>query len=188
MKKSVPVLLICLLIFSFIGFGCASAPSAGPGADSNEMPPWLNELPPENALWGIGIAKQSNLAMSKTTAEARGRVSIAQQLNSYIQAMFIDYNRDAGANGSQANISLQESISRQVTNMQLTGATPVRNWVAKDGTYWVLIECPKSTVKDSVSSIIDNEAAQYAEFKASQALDMLDAQLAKNDKPLQTNN
>jgi hypothetical protein len=188
MKKSVPMLLISLLVFSFVGFGCASTQSAGPGADSNEMPPWLNEIPPENALWGIGIAKQSNLSMSKTTAEARGRVSIARQLNSYIQAMFTDYNRDAGTSGAQANVSLQEDISRQVTNLQLTGSTPIRNWVAKDGTYWVLIECPKSTVKDSVSGIIDNEAAQYAEFKASQALEMLDAQLAKNDKPLQTNN
>jgi hypothetical protein len=187
MKKSVLMLLTSALVLSLMVSGCASKAKSEANNSAIDSPAWLNEMPPEDAIWGIGIAKQSSLSMSQTTAEARGRVSIARQLNSYIQAMFTDYNRDAGTAGSQANVSLQEDVSRQVTNMNLTGATPVRKYIAKDGTYWTVIECKKLSAKAAISNVFDSEAAQYAEFKASQALQMMDNQLAKNDKPLQTN-
>jgi hypothetical protein len=183
MKKACFVTLV--LIFGFVLAGCTTSSVA---VASSDMPPWLNDFPPEDVIWGIGIAKQSSAQMSMTTAEARARVSIARQLNTKVQAMFTDYNLDAGNVRNQANSSLQEDVSRQITNMDVSGARPIQRWQAKDGTWWFLVEMKKSDAKNQVASILGNQEAAFAQFKTKQALDMMDAQLAKNEKPLQVDN
>jgi hypothetical protein len=176
-KKGIfPVLMAALVLG-----GCAS----GAKNKDADTPPWLNDLPPEGYVWGIGIAKQSSDQFSMTTAEARARTSIARQLETTVQAMFVDYSRDSGTVDSQSALSLQEDVQRQITNMKLTNAQPKERWKAPDGTWWVLIEYNKADAKNEVAAIIDNEAARFAEFKKDEALRMLDDQLKKNERPLQ---
>jgi hypothetical protein len=185
--KKLGFVLVSLLISMAI-IACGSSPSSSAAAGPVNTPDWINDFPPEDAIWGIGIAKQSSASMSMTTAEARARVAIARQLSTKVQAMFTDYNLDAGAAGSQASSSLQEDVSRQVTNMDVSGARPIKRWQAPDGTWWYLVEMRKSDARTQVASILKNEEAQYAQFKSQQALDMLDRQLANNEKPAQVNN
>jgi hypothetical protein len=126
--------------------------------------------------------------MSMTTAEARARVAIARQLSSKVQAMFTDYNQDAGNAGNQANASLQEDVSRQIANMDVSGARPIQRWEAPDSTWWYLVEFKKSDARKTVAGIVGNEEAAFAQFKAQQALDKLDAHLAKPEKPVRIDN
>jgi len=177
----------CLILLAF-GLVLAACASNSVVTKESDMPPWLNDLPPEDAIWGIGLAKQSSPQMSMTTAEARARVAIARQLSTKVQAMFTDYNLDAGNVRNQANASLQEDVSRQITNMDISGARPIQRWQAKDGTWWYLVEMKKADAKKQIASILGNEEAAYAQFKTQQALQMMDAQLAKNEKPLQVDN
>ena len=185
MKKG---LLMCLTVIAVIlvATGCGSAPASAPAQDPN-MPSWLNDFPPEDALWGIGSARQSSPQMSMTTAEARARTSIARQLNAKVDAMFTDYNRDAGTVGSQTALSLQEDVSRQITSIQLNGARPIQKWQAPDGTWWFLVEYKISDAKAALAPMFTSEEARYAEFKAEEALRMLDAQLARQEKPVLVN-
>jgi hypothetical protein len=118
-----------------------------------------------------------------TTAEARARTSIARQLNAKVEAMFTDYMRDAGTVGSQAALSLQEDVGRQVTSIQLNGARPVKRWKAPDSTWWYLVEYRVSDARAALSTVFDSEAARFAEFKADEALRMMDAQLARGGRP-----
>jgi hypothetical protein len=46
------------------------------------------------------------------------------------------------------------------------------------------VEYKISDAKAAMSAVFDSEAARYAEFKADEALRMLDEQLAKSEKPL----
>jgi len=182
MKKLFLSLCLTAAVLTVTACGSSSAAvSKGP----DNTPEWLNDFPPEDVIWGIGTAKQSSTSMSMTTAEARARVAIARQLNTKVQAMFTDYNLDAGNVKNQANTSLQEDVSRQITNMDVSGARPIKRWQAPDGTWWYLVELKKSDARKTVASILGNEEAAYAQFKAMQALQMLDAQLAKQEKPVQ---
>jgi hypothetical protein len=185
MKKFCSILVVLALVF--VAVSCKSAPAAAPSGPATS-PEWLNDFPPEDVLWGIGVAKQSSPSLSMTTAEARARVAIARQLSTKVQAMFTDYNLDAGNVNNQANTSLQEDVSRQVTNMDVSGARPIKRWEAPDGTWWYLLELSKSAAQNAVATILRNEEASYAQFKAEQALKELDAQLARNEKPLQVSN
>ena len=186
MKKLFAVkkmVLLITVIFVIILAGCATG---SPKQDPN-TPPWLNDLPPSDYIWGIGIAKQSSEQQSMTFAEARGRTAIARQLDTLVQAMLTDYNRDAGTTGSKTALSLQEDVSRQITNIRLQNAQPIQRWKSPDGTWWYLVQYRKADAKKDIAAIFDNEAARYAEFKANEALRMMDAQLQKNERPLQVN-
>jgi hypothetical protein len=179
----------CFIVLAFfiavLLMACKSSPATTTAAAGPiTTPDWLNEFPPEDVIWGIGTARQTSASMSMTTAEARARVSIARQLDNKVQAMFTDYNLDAGNVSSQANASMQEDVSRQITNVNLSGARPIKRWQAPDGTWWFLVEYSKSNAKNAVASILGNEEAAFAQFKAQQALDMLDKQLAKSEKPV----
>jgi len=175
----------CMMAVVLMMMACASSPAAAPAAAAvpANMPSWVNEMPPEDALWGIGTAKQSSPSMSMTTAENRARVDIARQLKQKVQNMFTDYNLDAGNAGKQANVSLQEDVSRLLTNADLSGARRNQMWVAPDGMYWIRVEYKISDAKNTVASALRNEEAQYAQFKSAQALQMMDAQFAKSEKP-----
>ncbi|GHV80305.1 hypothetical protein AGMMS49944_20960 [Spirochaetia bacterium] len=184
MKKGLFLCLTALAVV-FLTVSCSGSPNSK-RADPN-TPPWLNDLPPADEIWGIGAAKQSSEQMSMTMAETRARAGIARQLNAKVEDMITDYTRDAGTTASQTALSLQEVVTRQVTSMQLKGVQPIRKWRAPDGTYWYLVSYPKAEAEKALTELItnavDNEAARFAEFKADEALRMLDAQLARNVKP-----
>jgi hypothetical protein len=186
MKKG---LFLCLTVLAaaLLAVSCGSAPAPSAQQSDPNTPPWLNDFAPEDVIWGIGSAKQSSDQMSLTMAETRARAGIARQLNARIEDMITDYTRDAGTAASQAALSLQEVITRQVTAMQLNGARPIQKWKAPDGAWWYLVEYKKADAQAALKNIIDSEAARYAEFKAGEALRMLDAQLAKNEKPVVVN-
>jgi hypothetical protein len=180
MKKIFPA--IGVLFLALLAFGCKSQPASASAPVI--LPPWINEAVPEDALWGIGNAKQSSAQMSMTLSEARARADIARQLNTIVEGMITDYTRDANmGTANQASIGLQESINRQLSQAQLTGARRDQLWTAPDGAIWARVVYSKADAAkfaaDSVKNVIDNEAARYAEFKAMEAAKMMDEQLSK---------
>jgi hypothetical protein len=180
--KKFSILLVCLV--AVFAAGCNSVPPDTRVDDPN-VPEWLNDFPPEDALWGIGSAKQSTDNLSMTAAEARARQNIANQLSVEVQGMITDYARDAGTVNDQTSLALVESVSRQVTNANLSGVTPLKRWKSPNGTWWYLLQLKKADAARAAADIIDSEAARYSEFKTMEALKLMDAQLAKkNDKPV----
>jgi hypothetical protein len=169
--------LILAVAGAVLTAGCGSSPEAPPQENAN-VPEWINEFPPEDALWGIGSAKQSTENLSMTMAESRARQSISYQLNTIARGMITDYARDAGSGDNQSSAQLAEAVGRQLTSSQLTGATPIKRWKAADGTWWYLVQYGKSSAAKTMANVISNEAAQYAEFKAMDALKTADAELA----------
>jgi hypothetical protein len=173
MKKAIVILMVLSLVMAV---SCVSAPAAAPAASSS-LPPWINDVPPEDAIWGIGNAKMQDPRRNLNAAQARGRTSIARELDTKVQAMLTDYYLEAGG----ANTSLYEDVARQITNINVSGARMVNSWEdPKDGTLWVCMSYKKSDAKAAVASILKGEEAQYAQFKAQQAMDKMDAYLASS--------
>ena len=179
MKKCVTVLFALMLALTVIG--CKSAPAS---AANPNLPDFvLNPPVQEDAIFRIGSAKLSSLNQSMTMAEARARQSLAFQLSANVQAMITDYARDAGTTNNTTALQLSEQVGRQLTQTTLVGAVPTKREQTPDGTFWVLISYSKSAAakaaSDTMKGIIDNDASRYAEFKAMDALKLMDAQLEK---------
>ena len=182
MKKGIITVLI--LVLAFMAFGCKSSAAAAIVSDTN-MPVWINEQPPEDMLWGIGVSANAQQQMRMTMAEAGARADIARQLSTSVQGMVTDYAREAGGINNTAAMQFQETVNRQITEAELRGAVRELYWTTPDGkTLWVRMKMSKAdaakTAADQIDKAIESEAARYAEFKAMDALKMMDQNLKKN--------
>ncbi len=181
--KTIRHIALAVLVVFFI-VGCASQPEPAPAPKpdtgaSIDAPDWfLNPPQADDAIYGIGTAKMSDLARSRNVATSRARNDIAFQMNAQIEAAIIDYAQEAGVDDNNQVISFVETISRQTTETTLQGTRQENAYVAQDGTVYVLVSFPKNNfLEASAQAFQRNEDAAFAEFKAQQALDMLDSQM-----------
>ncbi|MDR2633888.1 MAG: LPP20 family lipoprotein [Treponema sp.] len=175
MNKTEPVFLS--LAFAVLVSACTSVPKAA--SVPNPLIPDFVSKPPvqEDSIFGIGSAKLSSINQALLLAEERARQSLAFQLHANVQAMITDYTRSAKREHAPASLEFAEAIGRQVSRMTLKGAVPVRRQKTPDGTFWVLISYSKADAAKTLAGIIEHEASLYAEFKALDALKMMDQQL-----------
>ena len=132
-----------------------------------------------STVWGYG--KQSTFQLSKTISMTNARADIARQIETSIQAAVVSYAQESGVDDNTQTIKFAESITREITNTKLSGATPERFEQDDDGGVWVLMSYPKNSMMEAAEELFArNEDAAFAEFKAAQALEMLDAQLMNN--------
>jgi hypothetical protein len=177
MKKATIIVLMTALVF----MGCQSAPAVS----DPDLPPWINEQPPAGMLWGIGVSSNAQQNMRLTMADSAARQDLARQLQVLAQGMVTDYAREAGGIDNTAAMQFQESVSRQIAQANLQGAVRDLVWTTPDKkTLWMRVRLSKEdaarTAAEQTQKAIESEAARYAEFKAMDALKMMDQQLERN--------
>jgi hypothetical protein len=174
MKKH--YLLFAAVVSVSLVMGCGSSPVSSAQAN---VPEWVDELPPNDYFWGIGFAKLQNESLGRETATSRARRNVAAQLGTLVQSMLTDYAREAGTLQNSTSIQFIESVTRNVVDMNVSGAVPNAKKRMSDGTWWVRVALKKADAQKLASDIIENEASMYAEFKAQEALRMLDYQIGQ---------
>ena len=188
--KKLTIALFIVVAASF-AISCASAPAPAPAPvavaepDKSGLPDFvLNPPLATDAIYGVGYAKQSTMALSIKVAKTNARADIASQIQTTIQEAITSYAQEAGVDDNKQLISFVETITRQITDQTLSGAAPKSLQPMDDGGVWVLMVYGKEALKDSFKDVAEgferNEDAAFAEFKASQAIDKLDYQLANN--------
>ena len=141
----------------------------------------LNPPVATDAIYGVGYGKQSTFALSRTVAQTNARADIAKQVETTIQSAVTSYAQEAGVDGDTQTIQFLETVTKEITDQTLSGATPVRMEQDNDGGVWVLMQYPKQALLDAAeASFVRNEASAFAEFKADQAVDRLNRELADN--------
>ena len=183
--KKITIALLVIMVALF-AMSCASAPApAAVEQDKSGLPDFvLNPPMATDAIYGVGFAKQSTMALSIKVAETNARADIASQIETTIQEAITAYAQEAGVDENTQLISFVETITRQITDTTLSGATPKSRVPMDDGGVWVLMVYGKDALIDSFEDVAEgferNEDAAFAEFKAAQALEKLDYQLANN--------
>ncbi|MCL2276682.1 MAG: hypothetical protein FWC21_02165 [Treponema sp.] len=170
-------LLFIAITVTVLVTGCASAPAAPAIEPTPAAPSWLAELPPAMEVWGIGFAKLQNESLAMQTATTRAQAEAALQISSLVQAMLTDYASESGIIDNPRSIIAIENIQRNIINMNLSGSGINARERMSDGTWWVRIAVKKEDALKQIDLIINNEAADYAEFRADQAIRQLDYQL-----------
>ena len=182
MKRNLIIIGSLLMIFAMMA-GCASGEKV---QERRDLPEWfLNPPVSEDVIYGLGMAKMSSDSLSRDTAIARARKDVALQVSTRVQSMMTDYAQEAGAEGNTQVITFVESITKQVADVELQGAVTEKVYAAVDGNWFAMVSYPKSTLTEEVADIFTrNEDAAFAEFKADQALERLEASL--EDEPLKS--
>ncbi|MCL2441667.1 MAG: hypothetical protein FWD14_07985 [Treponema sp.] len=124
------------------------------GQQNNNIPPWFNELPPDDEIWRIGDAYLVNNRHSMNLAEIKARAHIISQIHIRIISRA---NDDEFKNLVNSLINL---ITIQASFEIINDTRILRQWVSPDGVSWCLIAIKKSDVR-KYTSIIANIFDEY---------------------------
>jgi hypothetical protein len=121
---------------------------------SNNVPPWIDDVPPENELWGLGTAKLVNSRNSMDLAELRARCTVA--LDIYCPVFYsVD---DDESNDLLFFFMMYASVD---ISFEIINDTKVlRAWESPDGTSWCLVAMDKADAK-KYTSICENIYQRY---------------------------
>lgn len=190
MKKAMFTLAALMMVFALVSCGSDPAPADNNNVRGMDVPDFFL-MPPQadDAIYGIGVAKSSDLARARDLAASRARADIAKQVAVSVETMLTDYFQEAGVEGDTQSMQFIESITKEVASIELSGATTKEAYIAEDGNVYVMVEYPLNTfLEDQVADVFErNEGAAFAEFKAEQALERLNAEL-ENNPPASTEN
>ena len=159
---------------------------AGCGASGSSQtkvgiaPDWVNDDPPEDGFCGIGFAKTMDPSLGYQTAVFRARRDIAAQISAAVTAMLRDYSREAGTINNPAAVKSIESVGMELIDRDLTNARVVKRQQTSDGSWWVKVELgTRAAAKIANDSVVDNEAARFAEWKHADAEKRMEYELQK---------
>ena len=110
----------------------------------------------EGLICGVGSASGSrNVSLMRTTAIGRGRTEISRTLSTQVKAMLKDYaSTTTGGQefGRDANDEQHiVDVSKQITDMSLSGTEMADSWISQTGTYYALVALDGEKFSDAVS-------------------------------------
>ena len=184
-KKSI---YLALLIMLFL-VGCAttdyttSSRPASPNVPS-DVPDWYMETPSDGEyvyVTGMGNGSNINIALGKAKALAQQEMS--EKISAEVQSMVKNYMQESGVDDNESSINFYESTSKTVSNNTMNGFEVLKKYpYAKPGggyTVYIQAGIKTGTVQGEVLSAVQSDEAKYAEFKASQAFQALEAEVSK---------
>jgi len=173
--KKLLYLIIAMAVMTLV-LGCGSAPAASSNkAAQSSLPAWFNEAPSEDAVFGIGIAKLTNSTLALETATTRAQRDIARQVNAVVQGMLTDYANESGLASNPRSMISIENIGKNLINMNLTGSTVDKRDQGADSTWYVRVYARKADIARQAAAIVNNEMADYAEYRRERAAEMLNS-------------
>ena len=150
-----------------LAMGCASPVGEGTPleAELKEAPNWVVNGcdsffgdQSSDQVCGVGSAEGSrNTALMRTTAIGRGRTEIARSLETKVRAMLKDYastttgGRDFGTSANDEQHIVD--VSKQITEISLSGTELTETWISQTGTYYVLVRLDVEKFSHSVSQM-----------------------------------
>ncbi|HLV60265.1 MAG TPA: LPP20 family lipoprotein [Fredinandcohnia sp.] len=176
--------------------GCSTTPEPpGEAIDSElaDAPEWVRrgcsnywkEDAPRR-ICGVGaMGGTRNAALARTGAMTRARTEIARSLQVQVEAMLRDYQATTTGGeefGLAANDEQHvEDVSRQITEMSLSGTELVDSWISRNGTFYALVALDVESFRQTVSKMEQlSEAVRRAIIeRAEKAFDDLDHQLER---------
>ncbi|WP_435549358.1 LPP20 family lipoprotein [Desulfobacterium sp. N47] len=136
-------------------------------------------------ICGVGSCGSTrNPSLARESAIGRARTEIARKLQTKITSMLKDYQSTTTGGENFGNQAADEQhivhVSKQITDMSLSGTEMVDSWVSKNGNFYALVVYDVDKFKDSVNQIGNlNESIRKAVIeRADKAFEDLDAQTA----------
>jgi len=187
MKKLILAAMLLSLVFVFTGCG-GGGPKPMDDVISNELdgaPDWVIQGRGDNdkMVYGVGSAGGSkNVALMRSTALGRARTEIARQLDLKVKSMLKDYQSTTTGGeyfGQAANDEQHiEDVSKQITDINLSGTRQEETWISKTGTMYVLVSLDIDAFKKAVDGMtqLNEEIRSAVVERADKAFAELDAE------------
>ncbi|MDR2181730.1 MAG: LPP20 family lipoprotein [Treponema sp.] len=192
MKKIVLALVMIAALFSA---ACKSKPATYEddprskivGAEGITRPEWMNKVPKsDDTYYVVGDGREAATdTVKRNLARSDALAKLSQWKSAVVADTMKNYIEEGGTIGNTQTLMRfeQATITRSTANV--AGFDQEEYWIDQNGIYHILYSYPKAGLKSdfqaTVSDFQRNEAAAFAEFKANQAFEYLEAQLDKHD-------
>jgi len=148
--------------------------------ESREAPEWVENRPAiEGSIVGVGQSKNQNPGVAKNIAAQYARDEIAASVTVKVESLINNFMQAGGIGGEAGALGFTQAVIGGVTEATLAGAMIRETFIAKDGTYFVLLEYSLDNVRRSVMQSARQEAAAWSEFKTGDGFERLEEELAK---------
>jgi hypothetical protein len=167
--------------------GCGSSPAKPQNALQAELvgsPPWVSGpcqagLSNKKAVCGKGsVSGMTNISLATSAAEGRARTELARSLQTHVKAMLKDYQAatQGGPENKTASEQHIEDVSKQITDMTLSGTRLQDTWPSPTGTFWALVVLDTESFKDSLTQMkgLDDRERAAIIHRADKAFSELD--------------
>ena len=150
-----------------------------------DVPNWFMETPSEDDQYYYATAVSDMRSMGNAINRAiqDGQRQLSESIKANVQSMVKNYTQEAGVNETANVIEFYESVSKTVSDNVIAGLITLKKYPYEKpgGGYkaYVLVGIQKDAVQNEVLSQIQTEESMYAEFKASQAFQALEAEVNK---------
>jgi len=178
MKKALFFTLLSALTIGMVG--CSSTPEAEKAKAQRPLFDDFQKMSTKTleagglAVVGIGESKSLEIALNK--AKTRGRVELAQMLETKIEALQKDFVEETGLAEDAQILAQFSSTSQAITSQQIQGsAAKELKYEILDGTVtaYALMELDPKIVMNQ----LEKEEELYTRFRATKAFESLDAEI-----------
>ena len=157
-----------VLIAVLAAIGCAGSGTSPRAAMPDEFaaaPDWVIQgchgysgASTPTKLCGVGSFRGSNnISLARTAAMVRGRTEIARSLGVKVRSMLKDYQSTTMGGAEFGHAASDEQhvvdVSKQITDISLTGTEIRETWISSSGTYYTLMVLDVEQFEASVSSM-----------------------------------
>jgi len=188
--------LALVVLIGWAPLACQKQVQPGPGVSTVEetkcVPEWVLSPPSaEDGLYGTGLAKMQNPALTKKAADNRARDEVVLAIQGKVQTMMKDFMQETGLGEEGQSLQFAQSVSKAIGSSVMQGCKIVKRKVCPDGTWYSLALWPmglsetlKKDIAQQTKKQAQKEAALYNEFKATKAFEALDMEMDKLDDHL----
>ncbi len=195
--RPILVLPASLALISLVACG-EKSPKATPTTTTQTKgaPTWIDNEEIPDGLAAVGIAQPNPMgdkAMQRTDALADARTKMAAKIKVRVQNMFSQLQQrvTTAASGDKKPVKsdvmqrVQESVSRQLIDQELSGTSARNFWTDPvDGNLYVNVVMTKETMDRALSGVAQNQIRKeiaQGEQALESALDKLDAAIAASN-------
>ena len=135
-------------------------------------------------VYGVGSVNGTrNVGLAREAALGRARTDIARSLQTRVEAMLKDYQATT-TGGEQFGTAANDDqhivdVSKQITDLSLSGTAMVDSWISKSGSFWVLARLDVDGFKDAVGRMnqLSEAVRQAVVERADKAFSELDKEI-----------
>jgi hypothetical protein len=137
-------------------------------------------------ICGVGSAGGSrNASLMRSTATARARTELARSLQVKVKAMLKDYQATTTGGQDFGTAAADEQhivdVSKQITDMSLSGTEVEDTWISQSGTFYALVAMDVDKFKNAVSKMnnLSESVRKAVEDRAQKSFEELDEEIDK---------
>ena len=154
---------VCLGVLLGCALGCGDStpsPKTALQAEMEDLPKWAlgnckEGLSEPSMLCGSGsVQGMSNPGLARSAAESRARTELARTLQVRVKSMLKDYQAATQGGAKQETASEQhiEDVSKQITDLTLSGTRTEQTFVSNTGTFWALVVLDSNAFKSALNN------------------------------------